>query len=165
MSDFSRTGMSTAGRVRRCLAVVLIFVAIGPLIGGIVLIYGSEIARLRSAAEFWAVTRKFADATALIVGMSYVLGTIPAAAAGLLVGIRQAFYGKVTWSMALGCGLVVGIAFVLVVVTVARNSGEASLFSAPSALMLAVCAMSTMVCWAVVRLWYLVAPPKGRIVT
>jgi hypothetical protein len=143
-----------SARLRRCLAIVLIFAVIGPPVGGLVVIYGSEVARLRTAADFMAVTRKFADAFALVAGMSYVLGTLPALTAGLLIGIRQAFYGAVTWTMALGIGLIVGGAFAIAVVMVARQSGEAHLFSAPSAVMVIACVVSTMVCWALVRLWY-----------
>jgi hypothetical protein len=144
--------------MRRCLAIVLIFVVVGPPVGGLVVIYGSEIARLHSAADVSAVTRKFANAVALIVGMSYLLGSLPAAAAGLLVGIRQAFYGTVTWPMALGIGLIVGAAFAVFVVISASRSGPASLFSAPSALMIAASVIATMVCWVCVRLWYGPAP-------
>jgi hypothetical protein len=140
--------------LRRCLAIVFIFAVVGPPVGGLVVIYGSEIALLRTAADFMAVTRKFADALPLVAGMSYVLGALPAVTAGLLVGIRQAFHGAVTWSMALGIGLIVGGAFAIAVVMVARQGGEAHLFSAPAAVMVIACVISTMACWALVRLWY-----------
>jgi hypothetical protein len=147
--------------LRRLLVTLLIFVLIGPPIGGIMLFYGTGLPKVLSLRGLWMQTRQLLNAATLVFGMSYVLGTIPAAIAGLLVGFAQAFRGAVTWLEALVIGTLVGGGFVLTVFVLRPAGGDVHLLSLASAVLVLVCIASTLVCWAIVRAWYRFAPPAG----
>ncbi len=91
---------------------MLVFVVLAPLIGAV--IWVALLAGIGLSPDFDASDpqRLWLIFLALIyaVPTSYYFGAAPAAAAGLVIGITQAFIGRVGWPLALGTGLVVAIA-------------------------------------------------------
>jgi hypothetical protein len=95
------------------------------------------------------------------VPMSYYFGAAPAAVAGLVIGIAQAFVGRAGWPLGLGTGLVVAVG-------VLERSGQLILTGTPDqspfpeypAVMMLACLVPTLTCWALVRGWYF-APPAA----
>jgi hypothetical protein len=153
-----------AARIGRLIAIVLVFVVLAPLIGA--LIWVALLAGIGLPPE-WEVTeadRHWVTALGLIyaVPMSYYFGAAPAAAGGLVIGFWQAFVGRAGWPLALGTGLVVAIA-------VLDRSGQGAFVAAPErspypeypAVVILACLIPTLLCWGLVRNWY-VAPTMSR---
>jgi hypothetical protein len=156
---------SAAARIGRLIAIVLVFVMLAPLIGA--LIWVALVAGIGVPPE-WEVTgadRHWVTVLGLIyaVPMSYYFGAAPAAAGGLVIGFWQFFVGRAGWPLALGTGLVVAI-------MVLDRSGQGAFVAAPDqspfpeypAVMILACLIPTLLCWGLVRNWY-VAPalPRG----
>jgi hypothetical protein len=154
---------SAAARIGRLLAIVLVFVVLAPLIGA--LIWVALVAGIGLPPDFDAADpdRHWLTMLGLIyaVPMSYYFGAAPAAAAGLVIGVTQAFVGRAGWPLALGTALVVAIA-------VLKRSGQLTLLGAPDqspfpeypAIMILTCLVPTMLCWGLVRGWYF--PPSRK---
>lgn len=95
--------------VGRFLLTLLIFVLLGPLVGGIVTIFGIAIGLFATAP----VGDIAAIAMAMIIyGLwaAYPLGVIPAALVGLVIAIRD-LYGGTGWWFAFVVGTVAGLVF------------------------------------------------------
>jgi hypothetical protein len=144
---------------RRILSIVVIFALLGPPIGAIVLFSAIAVMSFGiSDPKGTAAVILFA----LIYGIifSYFIGTVPAALAGLAVGLWQTFIGRVPWFVALAIGVVAGLGL-------AAFSGEAPSTLDDNAidwyrpLLVLVCLVPTMLCWAIVRSWYcpVASPP------
>jgi hypothetical protein len=100
-------GRSSGRRVLHLFSTALLFLLLGPLVGGIVVITGFGI---------WIGGSSPGDALAVILTMviyglwaSYVLGALPAAIAGVVIGYMDAFRGGATLPLAIGLGAVIGI--------------------------------------------------------
>jgi hypothetical protein len=155
---------SPAARIGRLIAIVLVFVVLAPMIGA--LIWVALVAGIGLPPDFDGSDpdRHWLTLLGLIyaVPMSYYFGAVPAAVAGLVIGITQAFVGRAGWPLALGTALVVAVA-------VLQRSGQLSLVGAPDqspfpeypAIMILTCLVPTMLCWVLVRGWYF-APPSAR---
>lgn len=140
-------------RIGTLLAIVLVFVVLGPPIGVFawsLLILNVDGVRHGALDPFDLM---------LLVPVGYVFGTRAAAAAGLALGIRQAFFGRASWAMGLGAGLLAG--------AVLLNDTEALdpdlRFQAhgwdggrlqSTSILLLTCIIPTMLCWMLVRNWY-----------
>jgi hypothetical protein len=163
MSAVPRTGPSAAARIGRLIAIVLVFVVLAPLFGA--LIWVALVAGIGPSPEWDGVDpdRHWLTLLGLIyaVPMSYYFGAAPAAVAGLVIGVTQAFVGRAGWPLALGTALVVAIA-------VLERSGELASLRSPDqdpfpeypAVMILTCLVPTMLCWGLVRGWYF-APPSA----
>jgi hypothetical protein len=149
-----RVAKGIGPRLLRVLGIVLVFVLIGPPLGAFLLfltigamqLLGSDPKGLAWVALF---------AIIYAVPLSYLFGAIPAAAAGLMIGIWQVFVGRTTWLIAAGVGVIVGAAVLY--------SGDAGSFDAAPdehdfraypPLMVLTCVAATVLCWLVVRNWY-----------
>jgi hypothetical protein len=152
-------------RIGRVIAIVLVFVALAPPLGALIwvaLLVGTGLPPEWEATE---VDRHWVTALGLIyaVPMSYYFGAAPAAAGGLVIGFWQSFVGRAGWPLALGTGLVVAIA-------VLDRSGQGALVATPGespfpeypAVVILACLIPILLCWGLVRGWY-VAPtlPTG----
>jgi hypothetical protein len=138
--------------IRRLAAIALIFLVVGPPIGAILMVGGTELVRVGSVGETRELFRWIVKYPVLIFGMGYVIGGLPAVFAGLLVGARQVFYGGATWLWALASGLAAGVALVaFLFVSVGSRSDDMHLISPQSAAVLLVCVLPTFACWAIVR--------------
>jgi hypothetical protein len=136
-------------RAARAAGIVLVFVLIGPPVGGLVFMISTALVGLGRDADVAGLTWVALFALIYAVPLSYFAGVVPAAAAGLLVGIRQAFFGPANWIYAVCVGLAIGAAMLVL-------SGQ-HLFDndAPMAIILATCLVPTLVCWLIVRGWHL----------
>jgi hypothetical protein len=150
-----------AARIWRLIAIVLVFVVLAPLIGAltwVALVAGIGLSPDTDGSD---PNRHWVTLLGLIyaVPMSYYFGTAPAAAAGLVIGTTQAFFGRAGWPLALGTALVVAVA-------VLQRSGQLPLLAAPDqspfpeypAIMVLACLVPVMLCWVLVRGWYFPSP-------
>ena len=153
--------LSVSARIGRLLAIVIVFVVLGPPIGALVLV--GLVEGIGGYGEFDSSDRHWLTLLDLIaaVPVSYWYGTGPAALAALAIGIRQSFFGRATWPMALAVGLLVAI------VVLDRSGGYPfggrptdQPFPASSAIVMLACTAATMLCWGLVRHWY-VSPPAA----
>jgi hypothetical protein len=154
---------SPAARIGRLIAIVLVFVVLGPPIGAV--IWVALLTGIGMPPEWDAAAGDLHWLTLLglvyAVPMSYFFGAAPAAVAGLLIGITQSFIGRAGWPLGLGARLVVAV-------VVLERSGQASFAEAPDqspfpeypAATILACLGATLLCWALVRNWYF-APPTA----
>jgi hypothetical protein len=154
---------SPAARIGRLIAIVLVFVGLGPPLGAV--IWVAMLAAIGLPPD-WDVAGPDLHWLTLLgliyaVPMSYYIGAVPAAVAGLVIGGTQSFIGRAGWPLALGTGLAVAI-------VVLERSGAGSYagtndqspFPEYSAVMILACLVPTLLCWSLVRSWYF-APPTS----
>jgi hypothetical protein len=83
---------------------------------------------------------------------SYVVGAAPIGAAGVAIGIKQAFPGRTAWWMALCAGFVAGVAF-----DMSFNNFDLSTaweeFGVFESVLILSCVVPIMSCWRMVRDW------------
>jgi len=154
-----RIGPTRSARIGRVALIVLVFVLLGPLVGSAVFSIATAIFGFG-----WNVGAGDAVFIALFTWlfgapMAYAIGFPPAAAAGLVIGIRQCFFGRANLAYAAATGLIVGAVFL---------SGR-GLIDPPDKtyaptfvpIAIATCLIATIACWAVVRKWHY-APQRIR---
>jgi hypothetical protein len=158
MSTAPRERPSLAARLRRAMGILLVFVAAGPPIGGLAFLVLSLVEE-----AFGRVGSKFVPSFDLrmspgetlfgIMLAGYVVGAAPIGAAGLAIGIKQAFLGRTTWWMALGVALLAGVAF-----DVTFNDFDLSTareeFGVFQSVLILSCMVPIMSCWRMVRNWH-----------
>jgi hypothetical protein len=152
--------MSVAARIGRLIATVIVFVVIGPPVGALALVLLVESLGHYGNPDLGDFDRHWLTLLDLVlaVPVSYWYGTMPAAAAGLVIGIRQAFFGRATWPMALATGFIVALA------VLARSGRHPFAAMADgrafpeSAIATLACLVATMACWGLVRGWHVAAP-------
>jgi hypothetical protein len=150
------TRPSLAARIGRLLEIVLIFVVLGPPIGFFVCLPLLVISAGNLPSALFAVL--------FVMPLSYFYGAGPAALAGAAIGIKQAFFGRTTWSMAFAVGLIAGVVFLKGVD--AFNPGaafQAQIFDGAAvplfpALAILTCLVPTLLCWRLVRSPYFTPP-------
>ena len=125
-------------------AILLIFVTIGPVVGTIVL--GLLMALSAGSLAEVAPTTVFLG---LLTGISYLIGAIPAAIAGLAVGIKQVSFGGTGWRFALVTGMLVGL-------TPLTVGGLATIRALVG--FMVITTLATLACWLIVRSWWLDRP-------
>jgi len=151
---------SRGKRVSCVIAVLLVFVFVGPPVGALAFMLTTALVGMGAKVDLAGLSWIGLFALIYAAPLSYLIGAGPAAIGGLVVGIRQAFFGPVTWPIALLVGAGLGIGFLLM-------SGQ-SLSSVLSSIeqrdylliMVATCLAATMVCWSIVRNWHF--GPRGR---
>jgi hypothetical protein len=165
VSAVSQPRPGPAARVGRLIAIVLVFVLLAPLIGALIWVALVAGIGLPPDPDVTGADRDWVTVLGLIyaVPMSYYFGAVPAAAGGLVIGFWQSFVGRAGWPLALGTGLVVAI-------VVLDRSGQSAFVARPDrspfpeypAVMILACLIPTLLCWGLVRNWY-VAPalPRG----
>jgi hypothetical protein len=141
--------------MRRLAAITLIFLLVGPPIGAILMVGGSDIVRIGSIGATREIFRWVINDPVLVFGMGYVIGGLPALFAGLLVGTAQVFHGGATWLWALASGLAAGVGLLaFLFITVGSRADDMHLISPQTAAMLLACVLPTFACWAIVRALY-----------
>jgi hypothetical protein len=90
---------------------------------------------------------------------SYIYGIIPAAIAGLLVGIFQLKYGRLNWPLVLAIGICVGLGYSFTLGHLpSAISGKfllpAKLSTSEYVIHSLACVFATFFCWRFVRNWY-----------
>jgi hypothetical protein len=139
-------------RIGRLAAIVLVFVLLGPLLGGTVFSVATA-----TFGFGWNVDAHDALFIALFTWLfgapiAYAVGFLPAVAAGLVIGIRQCFFGRAKLLFAIATGLAVGAAFLLV--RWLLDAPDKSYAPTFVPIGLATCLLPTIMCWAIVRRWY-----------
>jgi hypothetical protein len=124
-------------------AILLIFVTIGPVVGTIVL----GLLMALSAGSVAAVAATVF--LGLVSGISHLIGAIPAAIAGLAVGVKQVSFGGTGWRFALVTGMLVG----LTPLTVGRPATIRDLVG-----FMIITTLATLACWSIVCSWWLDRP-------
>jgi hypothetical protein len=156
-----------ARRGRRVGAITLIFVAAGPIIAAVIgiglitLIYAAthDVGSPSALAQLWQAAVVFV-AIAAIAG--YTVGLVPAVAAGLMMGVKEAYFGGAGWAFALVVGVLVGLSPELV-----RFGpwGNGWYLLPPDAyrynlmMFCITCVMTTLVCRWMMR-WFFARPAK-----
>jgi hypothetical protein len=137
----------------RLAAILLVFVAIGPIVGTIVLALLIALTSGSLAAADSALVMVFLG---LVSGLSHVIGGIPAAIAGLAVGIKQVRFGGAGWRFALIAGMLVGLApLIFAHPSTTREAMNAAAIGTLVGYMI-ITTLSTLACWSIVRSWWLV---------
>jgi hypothetical protein len=145
-------------RLRRLAAIVLVFIAVGPLVGLMVFLLSTT---LTPGMNFWGLVVVSWVAMPYAVPLIAWFGVVTAAA-GLLVGIRLAFYGAITWPFAVAGGIALGFGSLLPGLGYRLWSGQPILPPSGVDVMMLVAYAGTvatylsvtLVCWAIVRNWY-----------
>jgi hypothetical protein len=136
-------GLDAVGRSIVLLLIVVTFAVLGPVIGTVVfVVHMGLVAGTPTGLKWIAAT----VAMGLLTGLSHVIGGIPAAIAGVMIGIKQIWFGGARWLFALGVGALVGAGLALVL-----NRG--SMHGRPSLAgsLFVVATLSTLACWGMIK--------------
>jgi hypothetical protein len=150
---------STGARIGRLIATVLVFLVLGPPLGAVICV-----ALVAGIGMHWDIDWDVGGHNWLallgliyVVPASYFVGAAPAIAAGFAIGVKQSFFGRARWPLALGIGLIVAVA-VLNRSGQVPDAGTQDAFPEFSAALILACLIATMLCWALVRNWYYASP-------
>ena len=142
-------------RIWRLITIVLVFIIVGPPVGAIAFVLSTALIGMGMKVDPAGLTWIGLFALIYAVPLSYLIGAGPAAAVGLLVGVRQAFFGAIRWPYALAIGLASGLALlVLSGQPMIPVSGDSAAQPVHIPVMISVCLSATFACWAIVRNWY-----------
>jgi hypothetical protein len=143
-------------RLWRVVAIILVFVAIGPVVGTAVFIVLAMLDSLvtHGVGSTDELVRMIANMVpALIIGsmVGYVIGAIPAAGAGLMVGIKQVYFGGAGWRFALGAGMLLGLLRLAYDRHLPASQDDTKVLFG----FCVITTLSTLACRRVVKSWYL----------
>ncbi len=155
MSAALRRSPGIAGRIGRIIAIVLVFVVVGPLVGGPAFMLLMRVAAAFGVLgplrpEFLAPPSEV-FLTGILFG--YVFGAGPVAVAGLAIGIKQAFFGPTSWWMALAAAFLTSV---ILIESLVDDLASSNFF----AVLILSCVVSVLMCWMMVRDWYFAASAK-----
>lgn len=155
MSDV--TAPTHASCLVRVFAITLVFVVAGPPVGAVAFMTSAALSGMIQGGDVSGLGWVALFALIYAVPFSYFFGIIPAAAAGLLVGIRQAYFGPATWPYMLGTGLLVGFGTLFLL-------GQQTTIDpgSPVPIILATCLVPTFLCWLAVRGWHVAHTLAGQ---
>ena len=141
-------------RVALLLKVVGVYLLVGPPVGALVFFLSIALVGMGQKVDLAGLG--WIGLFALIYGVpfSYLIGTGPAAVAGLVIGVRNAFFGPATWAFAILTGLGVGIGLLTMSgqQLIPPTAGETE-YPISNAVLIVTCFVSTMICWRIVRDW------------
>jgi hypothetical protein len=136
-----------ASRRRRVLAITLVFAAVGPPVGTMIFLMavnGGPITGYGARDDFALLIMSFY--------IGYLIGGIPAIAAGLMIASKHVYRGGAGWPFVLGIGLLVGIALEIFFHLISNPNPIVGPMLARGTYC-AVAALSTVICWLVIRMW------------
>lgn len=147
-------------RIACLLGIMAVFLLVGPPAGALVFMLTVALMGMGAQADLAGLTWVALFAMIYAMPLSYLIGAGPALLSGAVVGVRQAYFGRVTWLLALMIGLGVGVAVSVSTAqpVLPRTGSEDDPAFVP--VMIVTCAAATMVCWLVIRGWYL---PRGKV--
>jgi hypothetical protein len=137
------------------------FMAVGPLVGGVVSLAGvmilGSIFDTRSNLGIADTITATAFAFPFAIFFSYLFGLLPAALAGVMVGAAKVRYGSVPWAIVLLIGALAGIADAVIGRALLNLLSEPGVQSGSSNISFAVInsIIATFICWGFVRNWFL----------
>ena len=131
-----------AGKILMAIGKVLVFVLLGPLLGGIVTIvglvaFGMDLAKPGDAGMVIAAMMLYG------LWMAYPIGALPAAIVGAVIGFADVFWRETTFSFAVLLGLATGVGWALLF-----GEAEQELLRI---LVLVSCLVATVLCWKATR--------------
>jgi len=151
---------SRGKRISCAVAILLVFLFVGPPVGALAFMLSIALIGMGLKVDLAGLSWIGLFALIYAVPLSYFIGVGPAAVGGLMVGIRQAFYGPIRWPFAVLIGISIGVGVMIL-------SGKSMPFGLTDTehpdylpVMVITCLTATMVCWAIVRTWHF--GPKGR---
>lgn len=150
-------------RLRRLLAIAWIFAVAGPPIGTVVFMLVTAVIGMGRGVDVAGLS--WVALFSLIYGVpfGYLIGVMPALASGLLVGVRQAWFGPAPLWFAVAAGILVGVGFLIATGRPLWHAADAETDPAQfSALIVLTTTLATLCCWAMVRHWHLVPPGRER---
>jgi len=130
------------GKMLTAIGKVLVFVLLGPLIGGIVTIvglvaFGMDLAKPGDAGMVIAAMMLYG------LWMAYPIGALPAVIVGAVIAFSDAFWRETTFSFAVMLGLAAGVGWALMF-----GKAEQELLRI---LVLVSCLVATVLCWKATR--------------
>ena len=128
------------------LLIVVVFAVVGPVVGTIVI---ATLKGLIDGSLYGLAEIPGSIILGLVTGAGHAIGGLPAAVAGLMVGIKQAFGGGAGWRFALCVGVLIGIPVGLVFRDLGAMAGPARAIGA----FCIVTTLSTLACWRIVSTW------------
>jgi hypothetical protein len=128
------------------LLIVVIFAVVGPVVGTIVI---AVLLGLIQGTASGLAQIPLTVIAGLISGGSYVFGGVPAAIAGVMIGIKQAWFGGAGWLFALVIGGLVGVGLEIFVHGASIKADHSGLIG----VLLVVATVSTLACWRIVTTW------------
>jgi hypothetical protein len=136
------------GRLLVVVGTALGFLLLGPPIGVITYLGGMIVADIATTVGDVNLRPLLGLPILLLfaIPLSYVFGALPALAAGLLIGLWQAFRGKLVWPAVAALGLAIGGIISFTGLLNLQELGEA-----PLAVVLATCCAPTLICWYIMR--------------
>jgi len=144
-------GLDAFGRSAMLLPIVVTFAALGPVIGTVAFVVHTGVVAGPPVGLRWMAATV---SMGLLTGISHVVGGIPAAIAGVMIGIKQVWFGGARWPFALGVGALVGIVLELLL-------NRTFVHERPSLVgsLLVVATVSTLACWAMIKIFATRANP------
>lgn len=148
-------------RLLRVLAVVLVFVAVGPPVGGFVFLPTLVMADFGGSVDVSSMLLVAAFGLIYAVPLSYFIGALPAALTGCFVGAWLAFYGRMPLVAALATGIGAGVVMTMLSdrELLSATGGPIDTEALP---IVAACFAGTMAAWAIVRTWFIMPPVMIR---
>jgi hypothetical protein len=134
----------------KLLLIVVTFAVLGPVVGTIVFVAELCLRDVAPLGYQWVFSSGFKG---LVTGMSHFIGGIPAAIAGVMIGIKEVWFGGAGWLFALGVGALAGtgLEFLVTRLPHERLSPDGSLF--------VVATLSTLACWGMMKTFVNKADP------
>ena len=148
-----------AQRALRVLAVVLVFVAVGPPVGGFVFLPVVTLIGTGANMELSSLFVITAFGAIYAVPLSYLIGALPAALTGGFIGLWLAFYGRMSWWVAAATGIVAGFFLSGMPDRFPQGIAAGDVYMLPE---MAACLAATLAGFAIVRNWHLVSFTAAR---
>ncbi len=139
-------------RLTDLLKVLGVFAVLGPPLGAMTFFAGLSLYGASESGDYAGMTWVFLFGLIYAVPLSYLMGIMPAAAAGLILGAIAVFYRVPGTLLAIAVGLLVGFGMVF-------SGGRPTLpYAAESAsdyasalLLISTCVVPTVLCWPLAR--------------
>lgn len=136
-------------RAGRIFATMLLFMMVGPPIGGLVFMLLVALAGMGKSTDLAGLAWVGLFALLYAVPFSYLIGFAPALAAGFLVGAKREATGQVGWKFAIFSGVAVAAGYFVAAGQTAALSND---YAWERLIMAPTCIVSTIVCWGVDRI-------------
>ena len=131
-------------RLRRVLAVMLVFFLVGPPVGAMVFMLATAVVGLGVKTDLSSLLLVGAFSMIYAVPLSYLVGAGPALMTGAGIGLWLAFLGRMTWPFAVLAGLIAGM--VLLSMSIAGFPPQNELFNAPAVPVMQLHVPPTLIC-------------------
>lgn len=146
------TTMPPGGPLVRAGLIFTVFLVLGPSVGAIVFVPAVALVQALGLSGFQDVARGGVMALIYLIAFSYLIGLVPAAVSGLIIGLWQGFVGPLSGGVAALIGLGVGAATVAALHPNLSQWAERDVTRA--ALLIGACLGATLACWRVVKPWH-----------